>query len=345
MHQPDRHTYRPTPARPWLALAACAAILLGCDSKAPPTPPPPTPPAAQAKPVIAVIPKGTTHDFWKSVRTGAERAGQEFGATVTFRGPEREDDREQQVALVQNTLSAKPSAIVLAPLDHQALVAPVRQAHDAKVPVVIIDSALDGKASTDFATLVATDNEAGGRLAGAALARRIGGKGRVLILRYLEGSASTTQREEGCIAALRESAGIEVVDPKRYAGATRASAQEAAENLLASQTNIDAVFCPNEPSTFGMLLALRARGLAGKVAFVGFDASDAAVEALRSGQVHALVLQNPIRMGYLGVKTALDVLQGRPVAPFVDTGVMLVTLDNLDKPEAKELWAPGGGRP
>ncbi|GJQ28568.1 MAG: hypothetical protein HBSAPP03_04520 [Phycisphaerae bacterium] len=319
-------------------LALCVGVfgvLPGCrDSSAPPaagTPP---------KPRIAVVPKGTTHEFWKSVHAGALRAAREGQADVTFRGPEKEDDREQQIALVQNLIAAKYDALVLAPLDNAALVGPVRQAKAAGIPVVIIDSGLDAQAGADYVSFVATDNRAGGLLAGHHLADLRRGAGTVLVLRYLEGSLSTTQREDGFIAAMASYPGITVIDPKRYAGATRATAQEAAENLLAANPGIDAVFTPNEPSTFGMLLALKARGLAGKVTFVGFDASDAAIDGMRQGHVQALVLQNPIRMGQLGVQAALDHLAGRPVTPVIDTGTFLLTPNVLDTPEARELWAP-----
>lgn len=308
---------------------------------------------AASKPLrIAVVPKGTTHEFWKSVHAGAIKAQRESPGPpiieITFRGPDREDDREQQIALLQNLQSGGYDAIVLAPLDQQALVAPVRQVTAAGIPVVIIDSGLNAEAGTDFVSFVATDNHHGGELAGEHIAKTLDNAGRVLVLRYMEGSESTTQREEGCIAALRK-AGVTVVDPGRYAGATRATAQEAAENLLIAEGDIQAVFCPNESSTYGMLLALRSRGLAGKVMFVGFDSSSDLVSALESGDIAALVVQNPLRMGYLGVKTAVDALQHKSVETRIDTGVALVTKDNMTQPEIAEALNPdlekylGGG--
>lgn len=320
-----------------LALLACA-----CERKADPKPAGSAGgPASSAseKPLrIAVAPKGTTHEFWKSVKAGAERAAKAAGnVEITFRGPEREDDREAQISLVQNLIAAKYDAIVLAPLDDQALVGPVKQATAAGIPVVIIDSGLKAEAGKDFVSFVATDNYLGGKLAGKRLAEAMGGKGKAMLLRYLEGSASTAQREQGFIDAIKEAGGIELIDPKRYAGATRATAQEAADNLIASNQGFTGVFCPNEPSTFGMVLALRNRSLLGKVAFVGFDASDAALEALRNGEMQGLVLQNPIRMGEMGVRAAVDHLRKKPVERLIDTGVRLVTKENLQTPETLEL--------
>lgn len=320
----------------------CAGLLLGsCGPKD--DAPRPVASGTRTAPdlSIAVVPKGTTHDFWKSVHAGARRAEQSLeGVQITFTGPEREDDRAQQVALVENLISAGYDAIVLAPLDDTALVAPVRLAARSDIPVVIIDSGLNAEVGTDYVSFIATDNKQGGRMAGRHMAETLGGRGRVLILRYQEGSASTRLREEGFVEALAETEGIELIDPGRFAGATRATAQEAAENLLTTYEEIDGVFCPNESSTFGMLLALRARGLAGDVRFIGFDASEGLVEAMREGEIDALIVQNPIRMGELGVRAAVEHLRGTPQEPRIDTGVMLVTPESMDTAEARELLSP-----
>lgn len=290
---------------------------------------------------IAVIPKGTTHEFWKAVHAGAVRAGRELdGVEIVYRGPEREDNREQQVALVQNFISSGVDAIVLAPLDVQALLQPVRLAGQSGIPVVVIDSGLAGDAGTDYISYIATDNLEGGRIAGHHMADLLGGTGRVLLLRHQEGSESTMNRERGFTAALAEHPGIELIDPKRYSGATSATAQAAAESLLITHGDVDGVFCANESSTFGMLLALRGRGLAGAVKFIGFDASVPLVEALRGGELHGLILQNPMSMGYLGVTTAVAHVRGQPVELRVDTGVTLVTRDNMDEPAIADLLSP-----
>jgi len=321
---------------PVASLCVLGIALAACGEKPAPTPTS----AAPTRLRIAVVPKGTTHEYWKSVHAGALSAGKELGVDVTFQGPEREDDREQQVALVQNLTGARQSAIVLAPLDNAALVGPVRGATAAGIPVVIIDSGLDGVVGTDFVSYVATDNTNGGAMGAAQLAKVMSGQGRVLLLRYLEGSLSTTQREQGFIDSITSNPGIELVDPRRYAGATRATAQEAAENLLAANPDIQGVFCPNEPSTFGMLLALKSRGMLGKVKFVGFDASDAAIAALRAGEMDGIVVQNPVRMGYLGVRTAVQAARGQRVDQRIDTGVTLITRENIDTPESQALLKP-----
>ena len=289
---------------------------------------------------IAVIPKGTTHEFWKSIHAGAVKAEREMeGVEIIWRGPQREDDRTQQIALVENFISTEIDAIVIAPLDDKALVAPSKRAMSSGIPVVVIDSGIEGKVGTDFASYVATDNRRGGEIAGEHLGNLLGGKGRVLLLRYQEGSASTDLREAGFVDAISKFDGIELVDPKRYAGATRGSAQKESENLL-DNGNYDGIFCPNESATFGMLLALRARNLAGKTKFVGFDASKGLLDALEAKEIDGLVVQNPMKMGYVGTQIAVAALRKETFDEEVDTGVALVTPENLSDPEIQELTNP-----
>jgi ribose transport system substrate-binding protein len=235
------------------------------------------------------------------------------------------------------------SGIVLAPLDDAALVAPVSAAMRQKIPVVVIDSGLKGD---DYVSFVATDNDAGGRLGGEKLASLLGGKGRVILLRYAEGSDSTTRREEGFLAAMRANPGIEVVSSNQYAGADVESAYKKSEAILSQQKRpdgslaIDGLFCANESSTFGMLRVLQDNGWAGKVRFVGFDASDTLVKAMSDGHVDGLVLQDPVRIGYLGVKTMVAHLKGEKVERRIDTGVRVVSKADMEKPEVRELLKP-----
>ena len=287
---------------------------------------------------IAVIPKGTTHVFWKAVEKGAREAGQELGVEVLWKGPLVENDRAQQIQLVQQFVSQKVDGIALAPLDHAALAGPVAQARAAGIPVVVYDSALDGEAPRDFACTVSTDNEKGGRMAGEELARRMGPSGgKVVILRYMVGSASTASREEGCLAMLRSKPSIGIAVENRYGGATAGEAKTEALNLADALRKAAGIFCPNESSTMGMLLALRELDLAGKVRFVGFDASPPLIEALKSGEIDALVVQDPRKMGNLAVKTLVAAIRKERVERSIDTGAVLVTKDDLEKPEIRRL--------
>ncbi len=301
--------------------------------------------AASSSYQIAVIPKGTTDEYWKSIHAGALKAQRELkeagiDVTIIWKGPLREDDREQQVQVVENFIGRQVSGIVLAPLDDRALVAPVEEAAGAHIPVVVVDSGLKSGIPASY---VATDNREGGRIAARCLGKLLGGKGKVILLRYAVGSASTTEREEGFLEVMRGSfPGIELISTEQHAGATRDSAKRASENLLNRYgAEVNGIFVSNESGASGMLLALRDAGLAGgKVKFVGFDASVALDAGLKAGDLQGLVVQDPVKMGYLGVKTVVAVLRGEKVAAFIDTGVGLVTPDNMNDPAEAALLHP-----
>ncbi|MEM9800418.1 MAG: substrate-binding domain-containing protein [Planctomycetota bacterium] len=286
---------------------------------------------------VAVIPKGTTHEFWKAVHAGAERAAQDLGVRAIWTGPLEEDDRAAQIRVVEDFVVRNVDGIVLMPLDRKALVAPAVEADGRGIPVVIADSDLDWPGRASF---VATDNRKGGELAGEALGELLDGEGRVVLLRYLEGSASTNAREEGFLSAIAAFDGIEVVSSNQYAGATNEGAYQASENLLNSFPDVDGIFCPNESAAFGMLRALEDSGRAGKVRFVGFDASDKLVAALREGKIDALVLQDPVKMGELAVRACVSAVRDEPVEPRIDTGVVVVRSDEVDSPEVQALLEP-----
>ena len=315
----------------WVAVLLVVVSLCNCKRET----------SAQGTLRIAVIPKGTTHEFWKSVHAGAVKASQELGVEIIWKGPLREDDLKAQIDVVQSFAAQGVSGMVVAPLSDKGLVNAVHQAVEAKIPVVIFDSDLQGHDHTSF---VATDNFAAGQVAGQAIVRLVGGKGKVLLLRYNEGSASTTNRENGFLDIVRKTAGITIVSDNQYGGATTESAFSTSENLLsatkAGEGGVDAIFCPNESTTFGMLLALEKAGIAGKVKFVGFDSSAKLVAGLKQGHIHGLVLQNPFKMGYLAVQTLSRHLKGEKVEPRIDTGATLVTQENLDQPEIQELVLP-----
>jgi ribose transport system substrate-binding protein len=185
-----------------------------------------------------------------------------------------------------------------------------------------------------------------GYIAGTKLCESLGGKGDVIMLRYAEGSASTEKREAGFMDAVKAFPEIDVISEEQRGGATKASAQNAAENLLLrfedadGNLTIDGIFCVNESTTYGMLQALRRHRFAGKVQFIGFDSADALLEATRNDEIHGLIVQNPFKMGYEGVKAMVKHLKGEPVANRIDTGVTFVTRPDLDRPEMKELLYP-----
>jgi ribose transport system substrate-binding protein len=294
---------------------------------------------SQAKKLeIAVIPKGTTHVYWNSVHAGAAKAARELDVTIYWQGPLKEDDRQVQIQTVQNFISRGVDAIALAPLDARSLVPSVKAANGRNIPVVIFDSDLD---SDEHKSFVATDNIEGGKLSAKRMAEVLGGKGNVILLRYAEGSASTTKREEGFLQGMKEyGPDIQLVSTNQYAGVTIEKAFQVAQNLLNRFPDVNGVFCTTEPSTQAMLRALQTAKKAGKVKLIGFDANEMLIQALRQGELHGLAIQDPFQMGYLAVKTARQVILGEPVEKRIDTGVMMVTPENLEDQAVKDLLYP-----
>ena len=317
-----------------LLFVVLLAIAFGCNRSKP----------GGKKLSIAVIPKGTSREFWKSIHAGAIKAARELSTPgaeveVIWKGPLREDDREQQIQVVEGFASQGVNGIVLAPLDNRALARPVEEAKTAGVPTVIIDSALESQSIVSF---VATDNRKGGMLGADRLGELMGGKGKAILLRYAEGSASTEEREAGFLQEIKlKYPNIELISIDQYAGATRDTAKRASENLLNRfGDDVQGIFCPNESTTAGMLSALQDIGKAGKVMFVGFDTSQMFIDAMSAKQLHGIVVQNPFNMGYLGVKTMVDSLQGKPVEKRIDTGVTMITPDNLNAADTQALLHP-----
>lgn len=291
---------------------------------------------------IAVIPKGTTHEFWKSIHAGAIKAELELqDVLIDWKGPLKEDDRTEQINVVENFIHGGTSGIVLAPLDNVALVRPIREAARAGIGVVIIDSGLNAEVCQDYVSFVATDNYLGGCKGAERLGQILEGRGRVIMMRYQEGSASTMQREQGFLDTIRSKfPKIEIISSDQHGGATADTAMTRGENLLNRFADVDGIFCPNESTTFGMLQALRGAGLEGQIKFVGFDSGEKLIEALAVGDLHGLVLQDPMNMGYLGVKTLVAYLRGEPVPSQIDTGCAVATPENMDEPRIRDLLSP-----
>ena len=293
---------------------------------------------------LAVIPKGTTHEFWKSVHYGAVKAGDEFGAEILWLGPLMEQDRDGQINVVQNFITKRVDGIVLAPIDSQALVAPVKEARQEGIPVVIFDSGLDEESLADpdaLVSYVATDNHHGGALAAEEIARRLPGGGNVVLLRYMVGSQSTQEREAGFLDALAKFPQLKILSSDQYSGDTPQSALDKTQQMIGKYGDrIDALFAVCEPNTAGSLRALEEAGLTGKVVFIGFDPNERIVEALAANKMQGVILQNPVQMGYLAVKAMVEHLRGQPVDKKISTGEVIATPQNMNDPEIKALLAP-----
>jgi ribose transport system substrate-binding protein len=317
--------------KPFVALtsiAVCLTLSTGCNKK-----PSDNSPESAAKHTIAVIPKGTTHIYWQSVKAGAEAAGKEFGYAIQWNGPERETDRERQIQIIEDFIVQKVDGVVLAPLDKDALVPSVEKLASLKIPCAVVDSAV---ATDKYVTFAATDNYQGGVLAARRMGEILGGKGNVIVLKYVPGSASTTDRENGFIDTIqKEFPGIKIVDSK-YGQDTVETALQAAEDMLTKNQNVQGFYACNAPTAVAALQALQTQKRS-EIKMVGFDAEKALIDGLKAGQIDALIVQNPFKMGYEGVKAVAMSIKGQPVEKKIDTGVEVVTKPALEKPEIKTL--------
>ncbi|MBL4884872.1 MAG: substrate-binding domain-containing protein [Planctomycetaceae bacterium] len=290
---------------------------------------------------FAVIPKGTTHEFWKSVHAGAEKAAQEAGnVTILWKGPLLENDRVGQISVVEDFIVNQVDGIILAPLDSQALIDSVLHAVEEDIPVVIFDS---GLGETDaLVSYVATDNTHGGELAARAMANVLGGKGNVIMLRYNSGSESTEQREEGFLATLKaEFPQIKVLSSDEYAGTTPESSLEKAIEVLSKyEGQVNGIFAVCEPNATGTLGALRELNLTEKVKFIAFDPNADLIDGMKKNHVQGIVLQDPVTMGYEAVKAMLAHLNGEEVEKRLKTGEYVATPENMDEERMQELLEP-----
>jgi len=292
---------------------------------------------------IGVVPMSSQHDFWKSIHAGAIKAARELDVEIIWKAPLQNENLQEQVDIVESFGVLGVDGLVLAPVDRNALVTPVENSVRRRIPVVIIDSALESDQQISF---VATDNYQGGVAGAQELARLLEGKGKIIMLRSYEGVASTMNREQGFLDTLEEYPDMEVVSSNQRTTGTSESAYQKAEQLLArfkteeGDPSIDGIFTSCEPCSFGMMRAMEDSKIAGKIVHVGFDASPALVQGLRSGDLDAIVVQDPIKMGYLGVKTLVAHLHGEQVAGRHDTGVYVITRENVDDPENKDVVEP-----
>ena len=288
------------------------------------------------KKVVGVVPKGANHIFWQTVHAGALKAAAEYGFEVEWNAPTLEIDSSRQIEIVDSMVNKHLAGIVLAPVDKNALVAVVERAAAAGIPVSIFDSALDSNKKVSF---VATNNEEGGRMAARRLAEVIGGKGKVAVIGFMPGSASTMEREHGFQDEMRKNFPAIDVVAMQFGMADRAKSMAATENILTAHPDLAGLFADNESSLAGTVQALKGRGTK-NVKLVGFDASDQLIGDLKAGFIDSLVVQNPFRMGYEATKAIGQTLKGETPQATVDSGATLVTLADLEKAEVKELLFP-----
>jgi ribose transport system substrate-binding protein len=286
---------------------------------------------------IAVVPKGQAHVFWQSVRAGAEKCAADEKVDMIWTAPSTETDLSGQASIIEDFVNRRVDAIVVAPSHRKALVPAASRAAREGIPIVVIDSGMDFDQAVSF---IATNNYQGGVLAARRMAERLGGRGTVAILGIAAGSGSGLEREGGFQDTIhKEFPGVAIVG-YQFTESDRTRGLAVAEDFLTRFPNLSGLFGSNESSAVAAARAVTNRGLKGKVTVVGFDTSSDLVQAVRDGTIDALIAQQPFRMGCEGVRTAVAVLNHRPVEKRVDTGVVVVTRDNLDSPEVQRLLAP-----
>ena len=307
--------------RTFVALAAGAA-LAGCHR--------------ERKTIIGVVPKGANHIFWQTVHAGAVKAAREFGAEVEWNAPTLEIDSSRQIEIVESMVNRRLAGIALAPVDKRALVGVVERAGREGIPVAIFDSGIDTQSRI---TYVATDNTEGGRMAARRLGEVLGGAGKVAVIGFMPGSASTMEREHGFQDEIRKLHPKMNIVGLQFGMADRAKAMAVTENVLTAHPDLAGLFADNESSSSGAVQALKSRN-AQSVKLVAFDASEQLIGDMKAGWIDSLVVQNPFKMGYESVRAIGHKLAGRTPPPEVDSGATLVRPKDLERPEIRQLLFP-----
>lgn len=286
--------------------------------------------------VIGVVPKGTNHIFWQTVHAGAIKAAREFGFRIEWNAPALEIDSSRQIQIVESMINRRLAGIVLAPVDRRALLGVVERAADLGIPVAIFDSDVDTQRRISY---VATDNREAGRMAARRLGQVLGGRGKVGIIGFMPGSASTMEREEGFQEEMRKLYPAVEIVALQFGMADRARAMAATENILTAHPDLAGLFADNESSSSGAVQALKLRGNR-KVKLVAFDASAQLVEDLKAGWIDSLLVQNPFRMGYEATRAVGLKLSGKEPPRRLDSGATLVLPGDVEKPEIRTLLFP-----
>jgi ribose transport system substrate-binding protein len=282
--------------------------------------------AASGNKVIGVVPKGASHEFWLTVKAGAEKAAAESGYTVEWNAPALEIDANRQQSIVESMVNRRLAGVALAPVDRKALASVVERGAKAGVPMVIYDSDVD---TAQRLAYIATDNKEGGRIAARRLGQLLNGKGKVAVIGFMAGSASTMEREDGFVEEIRAKFPAMEMVGVQFGMANRAKAMAVTENVLTAH-----------PDLAGAVQALKSRA-AKNVKLVAFDASDQLVADMQEGWIDSLVLQDPFRMGYESVKAITEKLAGREPANRLDLPATLITAADIEQNRVPKQLLPG----
>lgn len=280
---------------------------------------------------VAIVSKGYQHQFWQSVKDGAEKAADEFDVKLTFEGPDTESDIDQQIQMLNTALGSNPDALGFAALDSKAADPLLKQADEKEIPVVAFDSGVDSDIPV---TTASTDNKAAAAEAAKHMVELIDGKGEIAIIAHDQTSLSATDRRDGFVDYIEENApDVKIVDTQ-YAGGDQLLSTDAAKAILSAHPKLKGMYGTNEGSAIGMVNAVKEVG-ADDLTLVGFDSGKAQLDAIRSGVMAGAVTQNPVGIGYETVKAAVAAIDGDDLEDVIDTGYYWYDADNIDSDEIK----------
>lgn len=296
-------------------------------------------PAISGDVYLPVVSKGFMHEFWQTVKMGSDAAAEKLGVRTSFVGPSDETQIDQQIQLIENTLARRPDGLLLAALDGNALIPSVEQARSQNIPVVTFDASVNSEYPASF---VATNNKAAGSMAGAAMADIIGGKGKVAIVAHNAGTSSAIDRIDGFVEYIKENhPDIELLSPL-YSDGDPQRAMNQTMDVVRANPDLVAVYGTNEGSSMGVATAVQSQGLTGKIKVVGFDASDAIVNFVQTGVMQGVIVQDAYQIGYQGLTTLHEVLEGNDVEKVIDIPAVLVTGENINDDDIQKIINPLG---
>ncbi len=311
---------------------ALAMVVTACSTPGAASPGAASPAASAAgtAPYIAIVSKGSQHQFWQAVQKGATDEAAALGATITYEGPASESEVDKQLVMLQTALDKKPAAICFAALDSKAAGPLLEAAKAANIPVVGFDSGVDSDIPV---TTVSTDNIAAAGEAADHMATLIGDAGKVAVIVHDQTSQTGTTRRDGFVNRMKEShPNIEVVAIEYGAGDPVKSA-DLAKAIMTANPDLKGFFGANEGSAKGVLNALKETGNEGKIVAIGYDSGQQQIDAVKSGVMAGAITQNPVGIGAKCVSAALDAIAGKTIEKTIDTGYFWYDKANIANPE------------
>lgn len=283
---------------------------------------------------IPVISKGFQHQFWQAVKSGAEKAAQDYNVTITFEGPESESQVDKQIEMLEAALGKKPNAICLAALDSKAATSHLEKAQKANIPVVGFDSGVDSDIPVSTA---ATNNIAAAALAADKMAELIGNEGKVAVIVHDQTSRTGIDRRDGFVNRIKEKyPNIEIVDIQ-YGGGDHLKSTDLAKAIIQANPDLKGFFGANEGSAIGVINAVTELKKDGQLVVIGYDSGKHQLDAIRDGRMAGAITQDPIGIGYKAVEAAVKAFKGEKVDKEIDTGFHWYDKTNIDSEQIKPL--------